>query len=184
MAKFVVNGKSYASLDEMPPDVRQAYEQMIGMFADKNRNGIPDILEGGMGAGSAQVEILPMQINSTRFIVDGKVYSSVEELPPEARQKYEQAMAKAGQAMRDANRNGVPDILEGALSAGPALSMPPAESTPAIATSRPLLNSIPSSAGDDAPNYGVWLLLAGIVIAILLVAVIALGLFVFLPRLR
>jgi hypothetical protein len=67
MAKFDVNGKSYASLDEMPPDVRQAYEQMVGVFTDKNRDGVPDIMEGGMGAGSADAGILPMQINSTRF---------------------------------------------------------------------------------------------------------------------
>ncbi|HMP41587.1 MAG TPA: SHOCT domain-containing protein [Roseiflexaceae bacterium] len=41
----VVNGQTYTSLDQMPPDVRQAYEQSMAVLADANQNGIPDILE-------------------------------------------------------------------------------------------------------------------------------------------
>lgn len=43
---IVVNGRTYSSLDEMPPEARAAYQQMMGVFADKDGNGVPDILEG------------------------------------------------------------------------------------------------------------------------------------------
>ena len=44
--RIKVNGKTYKSVDEMPPDVRRQYEQaMQTMMADRDRNGVPDILE-------------------------------------------------------------------------------------------------------------------------------------------
>lgn len=45
-AKYIVNGQSYNSLDEMPPDVRHAYEQAMSLLGDEDKDGIPDILEG------------------------------------------------------------------------------------------------------------------------------------------
>ncbi|MFZ6026246.1 MAG: hypothetical protein ACOYYS_00905 [Chloroflexota bacterium] len=47
------NGKTYFSLEEMPPDVRQAYQQVTAIFSDQNQNGIPDTLEG-TAAGTAK----------------------------------------------------------------------------------------------------------------------------------
>lgn len=46
--EITVNGKTYHSVDEMPPDVRAQYERMQGMLVDRNNNGIPDIAEDGM----------------------------------------------------------------------------------------------------------------------------------------
>ena len=43
---ITVNGRTYASVDEMPPDVRRQYEQVMSLMADRNNNGVPDILEG------------------------------------------------------------------------------------------------------------------------------------------
>ena len=45
--KITVNGKTYSSIEEMPPDVRAQFEQMQGMLVDKDHNGIPDIAEDG-----------------------------------------------------------------------------------------------------------------------------------------
>jgi len=45
--KFTINGQTYNSIEEMPPQVRQAYEQAMSVLADRDGNGIPDILEGG-----------------------------------------------------------------------------------------------------------------------------------------
>lgn len=45
--EITVNGKTYHSVDEMPPDVRAQYERMQSMLVDKNNNGIPDIAEDG-----------------------------------------------------------------------------------------------------------------------------------------
>ncbi len=96
--KIIFNGNEYASVDEMPPDVRQAYEQAMSTFTDANRNGVPDIFEHGGLTISKRV---------SQIVYNGKAYSSVNELPAEARQQYEEAMAKL-----DANRNGIPDVLD------------------------------------------------------------------------
>src|SRR5437870_5950311 len=49
--RITVNGQTYASVDEMPSEVRQQYEKAMSMLADKNRNGIPDVLEGSTVEG-------------------------------------------------------------------------------------------------------------------------------------
>ena len=40
--RIVFNGKTYDSLDEMPPKERKAYEAISAVFADKDANGVPD----------------------------------------------------------------------------------------------------------------------------------------------
>src|SRR6266498_3909586 len=95
------NGKTYNSLDDMPPDVRAQYEAVSNVFADKNQNGVPDIMENLMGAGAIR-----MQTNT--IIYDGKTYTNVNDLPPEVRAKYEAAMGK----LADENHNGIPDVIE------------------------------------------------------------------------
>ena len=42
------------------------------------------------------------------IIIDGKTYHSVAQMPPEIRQKYEQAMRSLG----DENKNQIPDAFE------------------------------------------------------------------------
>src|SRR5512147_2033630 len=108
----------------MPPEVRQEYEQSLGMLADKNQNGMPDVFEGMLGTGNFNVQT-PTVVGSTQFVVDGKVYSSVDELPPDALQKYEQAMTKMGPLMGDTNQNGMPNIFDSMFSTQPAPSTPP-----------------------------------------------------------
>jgi len=115
---IVIDGKTYDSIEEMPPDVRQKYEQAMqslgdangnripdafenmNILADKDKNGIPDVLEN-LVAGQAVV-------NSMKIIVDGKEFNGIENLPPEARARYEAAMGKL-----DGNQNGIPDFAEG-----------------------------------------------------------------------
>jgi hypothetical protein len=45
--RIVINGQSYSDLSQLPPDVRQQYERILGGLADRDGNGIPDILEMG-----------------------------------------------------------------------------------------------------------------------------------------
>src|SRR5215216_1301713 len=91
---IVIDGKTYRSPDEMPPDIRQKYEQAMrslgdangnqipdafetmNIFADKDRDGVPDVLEN-IAAGHAVV-------NHMKIIIDGKEFDGVEHLPPEA----------------------------------------------------------------------------------------------------
>ena len=109
---IVFDGKTYNSVDEMPLDVREAYRQVIGIFADKNQNGLPDIFEG---TGDVSTQNINIQGNSTAIIYDGKKYDSVDQLPPEARQKYEQAMGRL-----DADKDGIPDFVESMIGASSA----------------------------------------------------------------
>jgi hypothetical protein len=119
---IVIDGKTYHSIDEMPTDIRQKYEQAMrslgdandnripdafetmNIFADKNKNGVPDVLEN-IAAGSAVA-------NSMKIVVDGKEFNGLENLPPEHRARYEEAMRKL-----DANHNGIPDFAEGMTNA-------------------------------------------------------------------
>jgi len=117
---IVIDGKTYRNVDEMPPDIRQKYEQAmrslgdanenripdafenLNILSDKDKNGVPDVLDN-LVAGQATV-------GTMKIIVDGKEFNGIENLPPEARARYEEAMAKL-----DANRNGIPDFVEGMM---------------------------------------------------------------------
>ena len=87
--RITFNGKEYASVEEMPAEVRSAYEKVAGLLEDRNQDGIPDIVQGG---GSQH-----FMVTQTRIFFDGKTYGSVDELPPEARHQYEEALAKLNQ---------------------------------------------------------------------------------------
>jgi hypothetical protein len=102
--KIIFNGKTYTSVESMPEEVRQAYQQALAQFADADKNGIPDILERG-GAGN----VIAIQQSSISF--NGREFKSVGEMPAIVRRLFEMAMGQA-----DANRNSIPDALEGALS--------------------------------------------------------------------
>jgi hypothetical protein len=190
MPNFVVNGQTYSDPNEMPPDVRKAYDQAMGALADKNQNGVPDILEG-LKTPQSVAEQLPslFQMASRQVIVDGKLYSSPEELSPEQREKYDQAMAKMSQVMGDANQNGVPDILENVLGKP---GMTQAQTTTQVVTSTaqtfdevPLENnSVGPVVTEVSSGTGKGMGTAGIVIAVLLIAVIVLAVMVVLPMLR
>ncbi len=46
---YVINGKEYTSLDDMPPDVRKEYEAFENMVTeDRDNNGTSDIFEGSV----------------------------------------------------------------------------------------------------------------------------------------
>jgi hypothetical protein len=136
---IVIDGKTYNSVDKMPPEIRQKYEQAMrslgdanknqipdafetmNIFADKDRDGVPDVLEN-INAGQAVV-------NSMKIIVDGKEVDGLENLPPEARARYEEAMSKL-----DTNRNGIPDFVEGMINPANQNVMP--LSVPGLETPR------------------------------------------------
>jgi hypothetical protein len=135
---IVFNGKTYNSVDEMPPEVRQAYEKVVGLFADKNQNGIPDVFEG---IGSVNRQNINIKKKTTAIIYDGKKYDNVEQLPPEARQKYEQAMGKL-----DADKDGIPDFIEGMMGTSSASTM-----TSELPASQPVFSQ-PSTVSVNSPS--------------------------------
>jgi hypothetical protein len=85
--QIVFNSKTYDSLEEMPANERQAYEQLQQIFVDANGNGIPDFLEGD--SAKNVITAITSAVNH-----DGKVYNSLKELPPETCQKVQDAFAK------------------------------------------------------------------------------------------
>jgi hypothetical protein len=88
--KIVFNGQEYPSVEAMPPAVRQAYQQVMGMFADKDGDGVPDLFQDG--------GIEPTVIQQSSFVMNGQAYPSLEAMPPDVRRMYEQAMGQMGQA--------------------------------------------------------------------------------------
>jgi hypothetical protein len=46
MAKIVFNGKEYPSLEALPPEAREALKHAASVMGDKDKDGIPDALQG------------------------------------------------------------------------------------------------------------------------------------------
>ncbi len=45
--RLIFNGQEYDGPEAMPPDVRNAYQVMLDQLQDKDKDGIPDVLQGG-----------------------------------------------------------------------------------------------------------------------------------------
>jgi len=144
--QIMFNGKSYTSLEEMPANERQAYEQMFQIFKDENGNGIPDFLEGDIAKSV-------MTVVTNLVYYDGKVYNGLNERPPEARQKVEQAFAKL-------NQLGIVTAVPSAQKAAPF--------EPAFQSSKPLLQQEPTIQESGGNR---WVLIVGFLAALLLCAV-------------
>lgn len=87
MATIIFNGKTYNSLEEMPANERQAFEQLSTMFVDKNGNGIPDFLEGDLAQNVMTAFTSTVNIN-------GRTYNGLNELPADVRDKVQGAFEK------------------------------------------------------------------------------------------
>jgi len=172
---IVIDGKTYQSVNEMPPDVRQKYEQAMRSMrdtdgdrlpdafesthplADQDRDGMPDVLESMMSNS--------VSAGAMKVVVDGKEFNSIDALPPEARARYEEAMGKM-----DANRNGIPDFLEGMINTPKQtvnVSTNPGIETQPRAPRQPLSTS-PTITPDTSSGW--MLALAGLFLFLLCVA--------------
>jgi hypothetical protein len=121
---------------------------------DNNRNDIPDLFEGAASFQDPTTNV----VNATKIVVNGQVFDGLDQLPPEVRAKYEQAMG----AM-DANKNGIPDFVEGMLGTS--------NQTNNVATnfgtsSPPRSRSIPVGSSIEPESSGGWVLaVTGIILA-------------------
>jgi hypothetical protein len=116
--RIVIDGTTYQSIEEMPEDVRKKYEQAVQSLGDSNKNGIPDALEtlnifadqDKNGAPDIVENLVTAHNTVTRMkiVIDGREFTAVDNLPPEARERFDEAMNKL-----DANKNGIPDFMEG-----------------------------------------------------------------------
>lgn len=135
MPEIVFLGKKYHSLEEMPPEARQAYEQAMSLLADRDGNGIPDIFDAVRQQGNAAA---PMEIETTQTTIgpvltsieiNGQTYTSVQDMPPEVRRAYEQAMAQLS-----AQQEGLTAFAQ--VGKPPSSVMPPATPRPSPAAQR------------------------------------------------
>ena len=120
---IVIDGKSYNSVDEMPPDVRQKYEQAMRSLPDTDGNGSricwKTRTSWQIAIRTASRMCLNLTASNSVLVNKMKIFLRkairwLENLPPEVRAKYEAAMSKL-----DANRNGIPDFLEGMMNMNP-----------------------------------------------------------------
>jgi hypothetical protein len=80
--KITFNGRDYNGADDMPALVRAQYMKAMQVVGDKNRNGIPDVIEqGGSPANS-------------KIIFNGKEYKSADQMPSDVRKLYEDVLRK------------------------------------------------------------------------------------------
>jgi hypothetical protein len=186
---IVIDGKTYKSVDEMPEDVRTNYEnamrqmsrnasntpnpvENIDVFTDKNNNGMPDVFKG----------MVANVLSATKIVAGGKVYNSLDELPPDVRAKYEQAMGTM-----DANKNGIPDFVEGMLGTpnqtnNVATSFGTANPHPASSKPFDYAQDKPIAVGStiEPESSGGWMLaLAGVLLAGLCLVAAAAGVWYF-----
>lgn len=165
---IVIDGKSYQSINEMPEDVRGRYEQALNalkdqdgnrvpdafenenIFANKDRDGKPDLIENSEGA--------PPVNSSIKVVVDGQEYNSLDDLPPEARAMYDQAMGTL-----DAYRNGIPDFMEGLRGTGQD-STSTASASPLAPRREPRKLMSTPIAGTPDTTTGLWIVLAGVLL--------------------
>lgn len=141
MSTIIFNNKTYNSLEEMPANERQAYEQMMGMFMDKNGNGIPDFLEGDLVQNVLSAHSNKMHIN-----VNGQTYHTLEDLPPELRQSVDGAFNML------ATMGLIPKTTPQAFPQTDGI--PVQESQPAA--SKPFLASQPSSVIEEDRGTGIF----------------------------
>lgn len=81
--KIIVNGQELKDLENCPPELR-------ALLKDENNNKIPDILEGGIGKfliGGNLAALINAGQAMNKYIVDGKEFSAVNQMPPEIQQK-------------------------------------------------------------------------------------------------
>lgn len=160
--EIIIDGKTYYSVDEMPPDLRQKVELALRLLgdvseddgldvpgvtnvtADHNKNDVPDMLENIIAANAI--------LEGMQIIVDGRELNGIENLPYEARARYDAALRKL-----DANRNGLPDFVERMLKPaeqpldlGTAFEAEP----PVHAAPLPVPNDNPAIAPDTSDGWG------------------------------
>lgn len=188
--KIVIDGKTYNSVEDMPEDVRRNYEEAMknfgttatisanplqalnNVFVDANQNGTPDIMENHQ-------QVINIS-GGMKFVVDGQTYNSVDELPPAAREKYEQAVGAL-----DKNRNGTPDFLEGLINLSNQTAQPLISTTArqhvdtARHASRAPLTGSPAIAPDTSNGW--MLALAGLFV-LMICALGAIGVWYFFLR--
>jgi hypothetical protein len=87
--KITYNGKTYNSINDLPPEARKIFE-------DKDGNNVPDVFEGLLE--SAKEFRGSAEMTSSAYVVDGKTYNSLDEVPAEQREMIKEKFRKLEQS--------------------------------------------------------------------------------------
>jgi O-acetyl-ADP-ribose deacetylase (regulator of RNase III) len=159
---IIHDGKVYSGPSDLPPELREKYEKAMQRLAGAQ---VPSAaaIAGGPGAnGNIITASGPAQV-----FHDGKVYTNPNDLPPEIREKYEQAVTLLG----DANQNGIPDILAGVAA------------TQKASTASQLIDTLTTpSAAKPADDSSRKLMIAAGLMVVLAVVSVLLGLMILNPN--
>jgi len=78
VTKITVNGCEYDSVDQMPPEVRDEYEQAMALLGSSGAAAFKTL-------GAANKGVVSQSIVSEKITYNGRDYSIRDELPPEVR---------------------------------------------------------------------------------------------------
>ena len=91
--KIVINGQSYDGPEAMPPDVRQMYEEAMRAVgppsASREDGGTTQVFTGHAGNLGASLVVNKV------VTVNNRTYAGLDELPPDVRKLYEDALSGA-----------------------------------------------------------------------------------------
>ncbi len=163
MATIIFNGKTYSSIEEMPANERQAFDQLSTMFVDKNGNGIPDFMEGDLAQNI-------FTAYSSNVNINGRNFSNMNDLPEDIRARVQGAfekMAELGIVTKTTSPMGM-QVNETQLE-----QIPQSLSKPFISQ-----ETSPAIQEDRGSNTFLWVLGGIILFFLALVAVIAVLYFV------
>lgn len=116
--KFKVNGKEYNSIEEMPNDIREAFEKAMASQVDSGH----------------QVNPATMQ---TKIIFNGTEYKNIDAMPQDVRQLYEKVL-------KAAETGAVPPDIDIAGDINGMLTSPKTFKTDSIGDIRKPTNTEPS----------------------------------------
>ena len=95
--KFKINGKEYNSIEEMPPDIRSAFEKAMASQTGSDQQANPATMQ-------------------TKIIFNGTEYQSIDAMPQDIRQLYEKVLKSAETETAPANiitAGDISDMLTG-----------------------------------------------------------------------
>lgn len=110
--KIEVNGKLYASLNEVPEPDRRLYEEAAKVaLANTGGDGVADVLKGDEPGNRLVVR--------TTIRINGKTFGSLSEMPPEVRELHARTMKSVASL---ATGTMAPTEATGAQPPAPALT--------------------------------------------------------------
>jgi hypothetical protein len=108
IGKITVNGREYGSIEEMPPDVREQYRRAMSLLADRDGNGVPDVLDGGkvnISSATGEGAVTSFVRTTERYVINGHEYDRLEDIPAEMRDVLRRSGAAPGS--RPAGHSGI-----------------------------------------------------------------------------